>query len=152
MPAALYLDTDGIGAPMSSEEAVSLREYLERLLDDQRVYFERLVAEHGGQHAREREAAQRAIDEARARVEQRLQALNELRAEVTEDRGQLVQRTAFDAKTDAADKERGQLRDELAAIRADLANQRGRQAAYAVVLTIALVIIPVLIQFLLRGG
>jgi uncharacterized protein YhaN len=53
----------------------------------------------------ERDGASRdqAVHEARVVIEQRLGALNELRAEVTEDRGQLVQRTTFDARLDALD-------------------------------------------------
>jgi len=111
-----------------------------------REYFERLFIEHEKTHVRDHEATLRALGEAREHIEQRLQALNELRAEVTEDRGQLVQRTTFDAKTEAQDKELRLLRDDTAAIRAELANQRGRQAAYAAVLAIGLVVVPFVIS------
>ena len=145
-----------------SREYITLRDYTERLLSDQRAYFERvgtdqrsyferLLSEHEAHHDRDRDANNRALAEARERVEQRLSALNELRAEVTEDRGQLVQRTAFDTRTEAVDKDLKALREDIGSIRQELANQRGRSAAYAVVLGLAVVLVPVLLQFLLRG-
>jgi len=162
-----------------SREYINLRDYFERLLANQHAFFERGTADHDAVHRREaevsqREAAlvrtvleqrmndhdlrhaeqhiadQRAIGEARDRVEQRLGALNELRAEVTEDRGQLVQRTTYETRSDAIDKEIKAVREDIGLIRQELANQRGRAAAYAVVLGLAVVLIPVLIQFLLR--
>ena len=44
-----------------------------------------------------------AVREARNVIENRLQSLNKLRAEVTEDRGMLVQRALFDARMEAID-------------------------------------------------
>jgi chromosome segregation ATPase len=134
---------------MTSREAVSLRDHLERLLADQRSYFERLLAEHEAHHNRDREANERALDEARVRMEQRLGALNELRQEVTEDRGQLVQRSTFEARMEAADKDRGVIRDDLASMRTEVSNMRGRQAAYAAMVGVAIILVPVLIQLFL---
>jgi predicted nucleic acid-binding Zn-ribbon protein len=113
-------------------------------------YLERLLHEHEVHHDRDREAGQRAVDEARNRVDARLAQLNELRREVTEDRGQLVQRVLFDTRMSSADHERGELKDDLADLRSELANMRGRQAAYASVLAVAIVIVPFLIQLLLH--
>jgi chromosome segregation ATPase len=146
---AVHLHTDGNTTTMASDEAVSLRDHFERLLSDQRRYFERLLAEHEAHHNRDRDANNRALEEARERIDSRLTQLNELRNEVTTDRGQLVQRSTFDARMDAADKDRQNLRDEVSGVRAELANQRGRQAAYAAVLAVALVVVPILVQILL---
>jgi len=63
-----------------------------------------------------------------------------------------VQRTLFDEKVKTMDADRQLLRDELSAIRSELANQRGRQAAYAAVLAIALIVVPILVQILLGRG
>jgi hypothetical protein len=49
------------------------------------------------------EARDMAIVEAQKVIETRLLALNELRREVTTDRGQLVQRQVFDARMEAMD-------------------------------------------------
>jgi len=137
----LLTDDDREQATMSSEEAVSLREHIERLL-----------AEHERRHELDRDATLRALEEARRIIDERLEALNELRREVTEDRGQLVQRTLFDEKVKTMDADRQLLRDELSAIRSELANQRGRQAAYAAVLATALIVVPILVQILLGRG
>jgi hypothetical protein len=161
MRPALALDDDWDLALMAREEGITPREYMERLLAEQRAYFERVVhdqrnyfeqrlKEHEAHHDRDREANNRAIEEARNRIDSRLQALNELRAEVTEDRGQLVQRGVFDSRMTSADKDRALIRDEVGLIREELARQKGRQAAYAAILAIALVVVPVLVQFLLR--
>jgi hypothetical protein len=122
---------------------VPLREHLERLLADQSKYFERLLTDHDRHHDRDREATNRAIDEARDRIDTRLGQLNELRSEVTKDRGLLVQRNLFDARMEAQD-------TAIDNIAKEQASQRGRQAAYAIVLGIALVLVPLIIQLLIR--
>ena len=136
---------------MAAEEGVSPREFLDRLIQEQRRYFEQRFTEHEAHHDRDRDAGNRAIQEARERVEQRLEALNELRTEVVSDRTQFVKSEVFDARLHQAETDRARLQEDLGKIREELARQKGRSAAYAAVLAVALVIVPVALSWLLRG-
>lgn len=119
---------------MPREPRVTVRDHLERLLADQRTYFERLFSEHDKHHERDRLANTNAIKEAREGIEKRLGALNELREEVNEDRALLVPRAIFDARMETQDKA-------IDAIARALNEQRGRQAAFALLLTISVAVI-----------
>lgn len=108
-------------------------------------YFERLLVEHGHLHASEREANQAALRNARSEIDRRLEALNELRSEVTKDRAQFVRTEVFEAKIEALAKDVRLLRDEAL-------SERGRRAAYAVVLGVVAVVVPIAIQIILNRG
>jgi len=99
-------------------------------------------------HELEREATLRALEEARRVLERELRALNELRQEVTDDRGQLVQQATYDAKMDAVATDFKTIRDDLGAIRQQQANQQGRQATWMVVLTITLALVTIGSRFI----
>lgn len=115
-----------------------------------RDHVERLLLEHNRYHESEKEASQRALEEALTEVQRRLGELNQLRMEVTTDRSQFVQRVAFEAKLDASDKEVRLLRNEIGALSEAMARLAGRQAAYAVMLAIALVVVPLILQLVLK--
>lgn len=115
-----------------------------------RDYLERRFMDHMELHASEKESQQRAIGEALVEVQRRLAELNQLRAEVTEDRAQFVQNTAFDARADAVDKDLRQIRAEINTINESMARLSGRQAAYTAVLGVALVLVPLGMQLLLK--
>lgn len=117
-----------------NQETVSLQEY-----------FERLIVEHGHLHVSEREASQTALAAARAEIDRRLAALNELRDEVTKDRSQFVRVDVFDAKIEALSKDVRLLRDDTIA-------ERGRRAAYTIVLGVLAVATPIVVQILLNRG
>ena len=146
LPGLQQHPTNGTPATMASDEAVSLREY-----------FERLLSEHDRHHERDQQATLRPLDEARREIERRLEGLNELREEYTkdrtEDRGQYVRQELFNTKMDGIAADFRTVQDGLSASRAEQASQRGRQTAYAIVLAVALVLVPLLVQFIVtRGG
>lgn len=119
-------------ADTKEKTAVSLRDF-----------FERLFQEHAHLHESERKANQLALNNAHSEIDRRLEALNELRSEVTKDRDQFVQRGTFETKIEAMDKEVRILRDEMI-------GQRGRQAAYGVILGIISIVAPIAITLLLN--
>ena len=117
-----------------NQETVSLQEY-----------FERLIVEHNHLHVSEREASQTALAVARSEIDRRLAALNELRDEVTKDRSQFVRVDVFEARIEAISKDVRLLRDDTIA-------ERGRRAAYAIVLGILAVATPIVVQIILNRG
>jgi hypothetical protein len=118
---------------------ISLRDYLEHLFE-----------EHEKRHAREHEDAMRALEEARRVLDLRLGELNNLRREYTEDRGQLVQRQLFDSRMETQDNAIKAVGSEVGEIRSELSGWRGRQAAFGVVITVALVLVPLLINIFIK--
>src|SRR5687768_13576571 len=87
------------------------RDYLEARLDTIQVMFdaheealararghiEAIFDEHRKAHTQKHTDDERAVDQARQAVNLRLEKLNELRAEVIQDRGEFVRHDVFDA-------------------------------------------------------
>ena len=114
----------------------------------QREYFERLFTEHEKHHQRDHLATMRALDTNSREMERRLEALNELRDEVTKDRAQFVRSETFDARMEAITLEFKGIRSDIGGIREELSNARGRQATWAVVLTVVLVLVTIASRYI----
>lgn len=108
-------------------------------------FFYRLLAEHQRQHDIERAAEERRVDAEKATIEHRLEALNELRDEVLKDRSQFLQVATYDARHDQLQEEVNRLKFDLARVEKDLSRAQGRNAAFAVVLTIFLVLLSIVV-------
>lgn len=108
-----------------------------------RDYFERRFEDHAQLHTAQQEADQRALEAAQAVIERRLQGLNELRAEVLQDRLQFLPVATYDAKHEATLARIDELTKDLAAVKEEQSNQRGRQAAYAAMLAVFLVVVSI---------
>ena len=135
-----------------SREYVTLRDYFERLLADQRAYFDRGAVAHDREHERERDTTLRALQHAAVEVQHRLEGLNELREEYTKDRTRdrddFVKGDVFLARVTAIEKDMKSQGDDIGAIRRELSAASGRQATWMIVLTIALVLVTVLTRYL----
>lgn len=104
---------------------------------DLHTYIEKLFEEHRRHH-----------DLERAALEHRLEALNELRDEVTSDRQQFVLTTTYDAKHDKIVEDIRRLERDLGAIREELSAGKGRATAYAAVLTVFLIIVAIVVPLI----
>ncbi len=100
---------------------------------DLQGYIEKLFEDHHREH-----------DLERAALQHRLEALNELRDEVTSDRQQFVLNTTYDAKHDKVVEDIRRLEREVGQIREELSAGKGRATAYAAVLTVFLVVIAII--------
>jgi chromosome segregation ATPase len=119
-----------------------------------REHIEKLLADHRRQHSDEREANERALDEWRQSLEHRLQQLNELRADVMRDRAMFITKPEFDGLVAAIERDREQVREQIRELRSTIDQWKGRQAAFAVALTVGLVVLSVgasAVMFLIGG-
>jgi hypothetical protein len=104
---------------------VPIRDYVDRAVDFLQAEIDR------------REASRtRAVEKAEEDINRRLSAMNEFRAAMADQAGRMVTR-------DAADKQHAALADRLDKIEAAVDRQRGRQAAYAAIITITGVIVSI---------
>lgn len=108
-------------------------------------YVEKLFREHERVHTLERDSNLRALDAAQKNVDHRLEALNELRNEVLKDRQQFLKNDTYAIEHRAVTDDIHRIDKELGLIREDLSRQKGRSAAFAIVLTVVLVIMSVVV-------
>lgn len=76
-------------------------------------YLERLMTEHWLAHARQHDAEQRSVDQARETMEQRLNAMNEFRASLTDVVNRTISRELFDQRTESVDARLGAIERNL---------------------------------------
>ena len=81
-----------------------------------REYIDALAQARWQAHHDEHQALSAAIDTARRSLEGRLEALNQLRSEVIQDRGEFMRRDSFDVYRDATEKRFGVLERAKAAL------------------------------------
>ena len=98
-----------------AQPEVTLREHLERVLDEYREA-----------HAREHMMLSASVEQAREVLGVKLESINQFRTQVQADRATLMTRELFDVQYALLDRR-------LAVIEASMANMRGRSAAYTVV-------------------
>lgn len=91
--------------PDEYSERVALREYVERILEEQCLRNQVRL-----------DATDRALELARRELERRLGELNQLRAEVTSDRSQFVQRAIYDHHLSTTNEWRESVSQRLTAI------------------------------------
>lgn len=100
-------------------------------------------------------AALRTVTEANSKFETQeaewRRNANEWRDAMGDRENEFVKQEMFNSRMGQSETDRKQLREDIGGIRQDLATAKGRSAAYAGILAVALVIVPILISYLLRG-
>src|SRR5438309_570739 len=85
---------DDAAQPSNAMSEVPLRDYVDQRLNDANRAVDIALSGHEKLH----EADQRALQEARVVIDARLEKLNELRQEVTRDRGEYLRNDVYDSK------------------------------------------------------
>jgi hypothetical protein len=117
---------------MSNDEVVSLRQYIEALMNQERK-----------SHAREHELLAESVQHTKENLELRLESMNQFRSQITEERGTMLSRETYETRH--VDLER-----RISLIETGLANIRGRSAATSAALGVGLVILQLVMHFFLR--
>ena len=111
---------------------VSLREYIEKIMDER---FQ---------------SSERALEISTKVLDLRLAAMNELRDQINSERGRFLTRETFDQSRDQTKLDMEKIDSRLRSIENEISNQKGRMVMLGSVITVGLIIFQIIMKFLVK--